>query len=343
MKKFCKKNFVPLFFILLSILGFIFSGMSMKFVVNEMINRFIRNGIMVLALIIPIIAGLGLNFAITIGALCAQVGFLIVLDYQISGYLGIIIATLIGVILSYFAGYIIGNCLNKVKGKEMITTIIIGFLGTSIYQLIFMVGYGTIIKSHNPEIVLSRGIGVRNMVDMEGYRSILDKLLVIKIGSIQIPVFMILLIIIFALIIKYLINTPKGMKFRAIGEDMNKARDAGINVEKVRIDAIIISTITACFAQIIYLQNIGMMSVYTAHTNSEIFACASILAGGATINKASVKNAFLGIFLFHFLFIVSPQAGQNLFQNVAVGEYFRTFIAYGTIAGALLLNSTEER
>lgn len=42
--------------------------------------------------------------------------------------------------------------------------------------------------------------------------------------------------------------------------------------------------------------------------------------------------------LFYALFIVSPQAGQNIFSNAALGEYFRSFVAYGTIAFALMMN-----
>ena len=43
---------------------------------------------------------------------------------------------------------------------------------------------------------------------------------------------------------------------RAIGQDMAVAEAAGIPVERTRIIAIIISTVLACFGQIIFLQNI---------------------------------------------------------------------------------------
>lgn len=154
-----KINVVPLFFILLSFLGYVFSQMSLSFVLNEVIIRFIRDGILVLALIIPVVAGMGLNFAITVGAIAAQVGYLVVLDWKIGGYPGFFLAAAIGSLLSILLGYVIGICLNMVKGKEMITTIIIGFLATSIYQFIFLVCYGTILPVHNQEILLSRKIG----------------------------------------------------------------------------------------------------------------------------------------------------------------------------------------
>jgi simple sugar transport system permease protein len=81
-----------------------------------------------------------------------------------------------------------------------------------------------------------------------------------------------------------------------------------------------------------------MLNVYTAHLNSDIFSCAALLAGGATITHVKIRHALLGIIFFHALFIVSPQAGQNVFHNAALGEYFRSFVAYGTIAFALIMN-----
>lgn len=331
-------NFVPLIFIILFLIGWHLSGLSFVFVLNEVVTRFIRDGVLVLALLVPIAAGMGLNFAITIGAITAQVGILLVIDRQISGFAGLICACVIALSLSLVLGCLIGLCLNKVKGKEMITTIIIGFLGTAIYQLLFLVGFGTFITPHNSDIILSRGIGVRNMVDLAPFRNLLDNLWLVEFGSFKAPLFMILNVLFFCLVMAYFMNTRLGRRIRIVGEDMEKASSLGIDVNKVRIQAMIISTVVACLGQIIFLQNIGMLNVYTAHLNMDIFSAAALLAGGATIKKAKVRHVILGIFLFHSLFIVSPQAGQNFFGNAALGEYFRSFVAYGTIALALKLN-----
>lgn len=335
-------SIVPVIFLVLSIIAWYFSEMSITFVLNEVTTRFIRNGLIVLALLVPIAAGMGLNFAITIGALSAQIGFLIAIDRQVTGMPGLLLVVVLAVFIATVLGYLIGVCLNRVKGKEMITTIIIGFLGTSIYQLIFMVGYGTFITPHNTEIMLSRGIGIRDMVDLVAYRNIIEKIWLLQIGSIKIPLLMVLIILCFCLLIRYLMGSKLGQQFKAVGQDIENAEMLGINVNKVRIQAIIISTVIACLGQIIYIQNIGMLNVYTGHLNSDIFACAALLAGGATIRQARVRHVLLGIFLFHSLFIVSPQAGQNIFGNAALGEYFRSFVAYGTIAIALVLNIKNE-
>ncbi len=331
-------NPVPFVFVALSLVGVYFSQMPPLFVANEVVVRFIRDGVLALALIVPVVAGMGLNFAIVVGSMCAQVGLVLAVDYQLSGANGLLFILLVGLPLSAGAGWLIGLTLNCVKGKEMITTIIIGFVATSIYQLVFMVGYGTVITPNNQEMMLSRGIGIRNMVDLERFRNIIDKIWLQDVHGLELPLFMILLVLTVAGAVVWLLRTRLGQQFRAVGESQEKARLVGIDVDKVRIKAMMASMMLACLGQVIYTQNIGMLNVYTAHLNSDIFSCAALLAGGATIRHAHVRHALVGVLLFHTLFIVSPQAGQNLFDNAALGEYFRTFVAYGTIAVALVLN-----
>ncbi len=329
---------VPAVFGLLACAGLYFSKMGAGFVANEVITRFVRDGVMVLALIIPIQAGMGINFSIVVGALCAQVGLILALDYGTAGIGGLIFTAAVGLLLSLAMGLVIGICLNRVRGREMITTIIMGFFATAVYQLVFMVGYGTLIRPGNEEIMLSRGIGIRNMVDLAIFRGIVDSLWLVKAGPLEFPLFMIIAVCVVALGIGYLTRTRLGKHFLVVGRNHRKAAALGIDVDKTRIKAIVLSTLVACLGHLFYILNIGMLNVYTAHMNTDIFSCAALLAGGASLTHARAGHAFLGILLFHTLFIVSPQAGQNLFGNPALGEYFRSFVAYGTIAFALVAN-----
>lgn len=333
-----KKYQMPLLFLCLSIIGISVSGLSVEFVLNETVNRLVRNGIMICALIIPIKAGMGLNFSVTVGAMCAQMAYIIVLANNMNNHFGAFIAIILTVMFASMFGWLIGKCLNKVPGKEMITTIIIGFLANGFYQLIFLVCVGSIISVKNKEILLSRGVGVRNLVDLAPFRGVLDQLLVVEVAGITLPFFMIALVFIFAAIIHYFMHTPFGKEIICVGDSSNRAHMVGINSEKVRIKAIIISTVLAGLGHMVYLQNIGMLNVYTGHLKHEIFASAALMAGGATIKDASIRQGILGLLVFHTLFIVSPQAGQALFDNPALGEYFRSFVAYGTIALALIAN-----
>lgn len=64
---------------------------------------------------------------------------------------------------------------------------------------------------------------------------------------------------------------------------------------------------------------------------------------GASIRRTKVRHAFVGIVLFYALFIVYPQTGQNVSGNPALGEYLRSFVAYGIIAVALVLSSDNPK
>lgn len=336
--------YVPIFFLILSVVAVIVANVSFNFILGELYARFVRNTIFLLALIFPIMVGMGINFSITIGAIAAQMALVIVLDIGVTPKLGFIVSIILSIILSIIFGNIIGNLLNKAKGKEMIASMVIGFLGTNLYQLIFMVGYGTLIKPFNNNILLKRGIGVKSMLDIGEHKNLFKNILLIKLGDKTVSLAPIIIIILLAIVVDLITKSKIGYHMNAVGENMHLAEKAGIDVDKTRKTAIILSTVLSSLAQILFIQNLGILNVYTGHLNLDIFAAAALLAGGATFKKANIRNVFVGVVLFHTLFTVSPLAGQNIFKNPALGEYFRSFIAYGTIVFAFMMNlKNEER
>jgi simple sugar transport system permease protein len=136
-----------------------------------------------------------------------------------------------------------------------------------------------------------------------------------------------------------LLKTRLGQNMRTVGQSRVVANAAGINVDRTRIIAMILSTVLACWGQLIYLQNIGTFSTYGAPTQVAQFTIAAVLVGGASVLKATNKQAIIGVILFHTLFIVAPQAGKQLFNNAQLGEYFRVFVAYGVIAVSLAMHA----
>lgn len=336
-------NPVPLLFVLLGLAGWHFSGMSAVFVTEEVLTRFVRDGILVLALIVPIRAGLGLNFAVTLGAMSAQTALLFMLDQRVAGWSGLLLAAVLGCGLACILGVAVGHAVNRVRGQEMITTMVIGFLGTSLYQLCFLAGHGKWWPVGNAEIVLSRGVGVRSMVDLVEYRDILAGFWSLSVGGVDVPAGMMLVVGLVALGLYLFDRTRAGAHVRAVGESWERAVLLGLDADRIRIRAMMASMVLGALGQIVFLENIGMLNVYTAHLNADIFSSAALLAGGATIARVRVRHALFGLLLFHTLFIVSPQAGQNICHNAALGEYFRSFVAYGTIAVALILNMRVSR
>ena len=74
---------------------------------------------------------------------------------------------------------------------------------------------------------------------------------------------------------------------RAVGQDMEVSKSAGIEVNKVRIYSIVISTVLAGIGQVIYLQNLGTINTYNSHEQIGMFSVAALLIGGSFCSKSN--------------------------------------------------------
>ena len=342
-KTFLGNNTVPIMFILICAYCIPTSGFSASYLLNEIMTRLGRNAFLILSLLIPIMAGMGLNFGMTLGAMAGQIGLIFVADWQIWGIPGLILAAIISIPISVLLGVFIGKVLNKAKGREMITSYFIAYVMTGVYQLVVLYMMGSIIPIKHSSIKLPRGYGIRNTVSLLNMRQSLDNLIPVSIGGVKIPVFTLILIALACLFIVWFRKTKLGQDMRAVGQDMEVAKDAGINVDRTRIIAMVISTIFAGFGMIIYLQNVGNFPTYTAHSQIGMFCIAALLVGGASVEKASIGNVVLGVILFHTMFIVAPKTGAAITGDSMIGEYFRVFVSYLVITIALVAYEAKKR
>ena len=338
-----RNNSVPLMFIIICAVCIPISGFSPGYLLNEIVTRLGRNAFLILSLLITIMAGMGLNFGMTLGAMAGEIGLIFVADWQIWGIPGIILAMIISIPISILLGLFCGKMLNMAKGMEMVTSYIISFFMNGLYQLVVLYMMGSIIPIIHSSIKLPRGYGVRNTVSLLHMRQYLDNLLAIHIGGVKIPVLTLIIIALLCLFIIWFRKTKLGQDMRAVGQDMDVAGDAGIKVERTRIIAIIMSTVFAGLGMVIYLQNMGNISTYSSHTQIGMFCIAALLVGGASVDRASIGNVFLGVILFHLMFIVAPKAGATITGDSMIGEYFRVFISYGVITVALIMYETKKR
>ena len=389
-----RDNAVTVMFVVLCVVSFFFSGQSLGYVAYELLGRLSRNAFIVLALIIPIIAGMGINFAITIGAMASQIAMLWVLEWQVPGIGGFLLAALLTAPIAGFFGLLIGNLLNKMKGQEMIGGMILGYFANGLYQLLFLFIFGNLIPLNSPGLVIKGSTGVANTMDVSkatGFKYALDGIWKLPFGQAlyvfsgvlalfclflllrkrisgkkfglclgvlaaccllyqipqvagifsmtQVPMVTFAVVALLCLFNVALMRTRLGQQFRAVGQNRVVANAAGINVNRVRVIAIMISTILAGWGQLIFVQNMGSFQTYGAHEQVGLYAGAAILVGGASIVRATNGQALLGCILFHTLFILAPAAGKNVFGDAAIGEYFRVFISYGVIAMALVMHA----
>ena len=340
---FLGSNSVPIMFIIIVGICIPLSGFSPVFLLNEIITRMGRNIFLILSLLIPIMAGMGLNFGMTLGAMAGEIALIFVSDWQIWGIPGVVLACILSIPFSVLLGWMCGKILNASKGREMVTSYIISYFTNGLYQLLVLYFMGAIIPIIHSSIKLPRGYGVRQTVGLLNMRQSVDNALALRIGGVKIPVLTFIIIAIMCLVIVWFRRTKLGQDMRAVGQDMDVARDAGINVERTRIISIIISTVLAGFGMIIYLQNMGDMATYSAHSQIGMFCIAALLVGGASVDRASIGNVFLGVVLFHLMFILAPKAGGVITGDEMIGEYFRVFVSYGVITVALVMYETKKR
>ena len=453
-------NKVVILFVLLCITAIYASKNPLTFVAGELFTRFGRNGFTVLSLLIPVLAGMGLNFGIVIGAIAAQIAVFWVVYWGFTGITGFLLCVLMSTPLAILFGWLVGRLFNKMKGAEMIAGLVLGYFADGLYQLFFLYIIGGIIPVDNPRLIISTGVGVKNTIDLAGnlkysldtvpmiailkiaftimltaalvklvlyflkkngsllniimlaaaavlgfalisfippltdflstdrlllldavtiaiivliaYQvwDFINKKLIKKVPDykiarplsfialaiilyfatylkpveqillfVRIPVTTYLCIVALCIFNSLILRTRLGQNMRTVGQSQTVANAAGLDVDRLRIIAMIISTVLACWGQLIYLQNIGTFSTYGAHTQVGQFAIAALLVGGASVQKANNKQAIIGVILFHTLFIVAPQAGKELFNNAQLGEYFRVFVAYGVIAVSLAMHA----
>jgi len=386
-----REYIVTYIFLILSIVFVAYSGRPMTDIFSQLLSRLTRNLFIVLALIIPIVAGMGINFAITIGAMAAQIGLLLVINWGVSGIGGLLLAAAITMPLAAGFGFFIGTLLNKMKGQETIGSMILGFFANGAYQLLFLFVFGKLIPL-GETVTIVGGTGVANTLNLTGSLGLLSALdniwritftqalygisaiavvgsavlLVMKkmprfkafftigmavvfcllyqipaintsLKGLSIPMITFALIGLLCLFNVVIMRTRLGQKFRAVGQSRVVANAAGINVNRVRIIAIMISTVLAGWGQIIFIQNLGTLQTYAAHEMVGLYAGAAILVGGASIDRATNSQAIIGCLLFHTLFVVAQDAGRNLFGDPNIGEFFRVFLCYGVIALALVM------
>ena len=394
---FLKKYIVTILFLVLSLTFILLGNLDMTSVARDLMKRLSRNAFIVLSLIIPIVAGMGINFAITIGAMAAQIGLLLAINWNLTGPVGILVAAGITLPLGALFGYLVGVMLNKMKGQETIGSMILGYFANGAYQLLFLYIFGNFIPL-NPKVTIIGATGVKNTLDLttNGLAQAIDGVLRIPFlycvhifaaamavyalvmflrkkmerkkaivtvccslavslvfllppvancfngknsEAITVPGVTWILIVLLCGFNVLIMKTRLGQKFRAVGQSQTVANASGINVNRVRLIAIMISTVLAGWGQLLFIQSDGMgtLTTYSAHEQVGLYAGAAILVGGASIDRATNSQALLGTLLFHLMFLTVQKAASALFGDAVIGEYFRAFLSYAVIAVALVM------
>jgi len=393
-----KNNIVTIIFISFAVFAFLVSSeVPAHFFINELASRFFRDAFLVLSLVIPVVAGLGLNFGIVIGAIAGQIAVIIACYYRFGGVSGLLLCFIIALPIAALLGYFLGLLYNRAKGREMIVGLIAVYLINNLYQFILVNIFGPIIKLNTSNPVVNESGMLNSSIKLipaqdGGLRNALDNILKVPfMKAVLIAAFVILLIILLnnkksndlskkniafytkisictiiiiisaysivnfngfmrvnrapvvtalLIIFMYVFNelimkTKLGDDFRMIGRNQNIVESSIIHVDRTRIIATVISTVSAALGQIISLQSMESLNTYGISSQIGIFSIAALLIGGAKTTKASSSNAIIGVLLINSIYIMLPKVGDAVFTNTMLGSSLFPFIIYGVILFSL--------
>ena len=306
-----------------------FIGINLKTALGDTLVRFGMNAILVLSLVPMIQSGTGLNFGMPLGVEAGLLGAVISIELQLTGIAGFLGAILFSIPFAILFGWLYGHILNKVKGGEMMIATYIGFSSVAIMCIMWLV-----LPFKSQDMIWAYGgEGLRTTISVENYwHRVLDKFL--HIPSDILPLGEIFCFIILGAIIWIFFRTKTGYAMKAVGTNDKFAKATGIDIDKIRIKSVMMSTVIAAIGSVVYQQSFGFVQLYLAPFYMAFPAIAAILIGGASVNKATILNVIVGTFLFQGILTMTPTVVNNIIQT-DMSETIRIIVSNGMILYAL--------
>lgn len=318
-------------FLLLLFIAAPFVGADFFTQLTNTLNRFGWNAVLVLAMVPMIHSGCGLNFGLPLGIVSGLLGATLSIELGFTGGFSFVMAILLATPFALLLGTGYGVLLNRIKGGEMMIATYVGFSSVS-----FMCMMWLLLPYTSANMVWGfSGKGLRTTISLEGYYDqVLSGFLKIKLGNLEIPTGSILFFAVLALLIWAFLRTKTGTAMTAVGSNPVFAKAAGVNVDKMRLLSVIMSTWLGAVGILVYEQGFGFIQLYNAPQNLALPAVAAILIGGASVNKASITNVVIGTFLFQGIVSMTPTV-MNSIVHMDMSETIRIIVSNGMILYAL--------
>ena len=318
-------------FLLLLFIAAPFVGADFWTQISNTINRFSWNAILVLAMVPMIHSGCGLNFGLPLGIISGLLGATLSIEFGFTGPMSFVMAILIATPFALVLGAGYGKLLNKIEGGEMMIATYVGFSSVS-----FMCMMWLLLPYHSPTMVWGfAGKGLRTTISLEGfYDKVLANFLQINIGNVSIPTGTLLFFALLAWLMWAFLHTKTGTAMTAVGSNPTFAKAAGVNVDRMRMLSVIMSTWLAAIGILVYEQGFGFIQLYMAPFYMALPAVSAILIGGASVNKASIANVVIGTFLFQGIVTMTPTV-MNSAIHMDMSEVIRVIASQGMILYAL--------
>lgn len=319
-------------FWVLTLIAGAFLDISTGTLISDTLKRAGMNGILVLAMVPSIQSGTGPNFALPVGIVCGLFSLVTAIEFGFTGLSWLVASILLSIPIATLAGYLYGKLLNAVKGSEMTIATYTGFSIVAFMCLIWLM-----IPYKNPKMGWFIGTGLRETIQLDGVGAaqLLNNFLKIEIGDIIIPTGLLLIFLFFCLLMWLFTKSKSGIAITAGGISPKFAKASGLNINKNRIIANILSTVLAAIGIIVYSQSYGYAQLYSGPLLMAFSAVAAILIGGATASKAKVSHVIIGVILFQGLLTTALPVANKIFVGLDLSEIMRMVVQNGIILYAL--------
>ncbi len=307
-------------------------GISTSTLLSDTLKRAGMNGILVLAMVPSIQSGTGPNFALPIGIVCGLFGLVCSIEFGFIGLNWLIVAIALAIPLAILVGYLYGRLLNAVKGSEMTIATYTGFSIVAFMCLAWLM-----IPFDNPKMGWMMGKGLRETIQLDavGGAQLLNNFLKFEIFGVVVPTGLLLIFLIFCLGVWVFTKSKSGIAVTAGGMSPKFAKASGLNIDRNRIVANILSTVLGAIGIIVYSQSYGYAQLYSGPLLMAFSAVAAILIGGATASRAKVSHVIIGVVLFQGLLTTALPVANKLFTGTDLSEIMRMVVQNGIILYAL--------
>lgn len=327
------------------------AGVSVGASLENVLARFGMFSILVLSLVPMVQSGCGLNFGLPIGVVAGILGGVTSMEMGLRGFKGLFMAMLLGSMIAVVFGFFYGRLLNKIVGDELLISTYVGYFFTAFMCIAYLY-----LPYKNPVSVLSYGgTGLRQQIPVsdfwmvnsaraDGTREsvgILSNFLSFKLFGVKIPLGMFLFFGILAFLVWGFFRTKQGTAMTAVGSNPSYAKASGININRVRLQSVILSTVIAAIGIIMYQQSYGFIQLYQAPLSFTFQTVAALLIGGASINSTKLSHVIIGTFLFQGIITLTPTVINGLLA-IDVSEILRLILTNGMIIFALTRRGENE-
>ena len=308
-----------------------FVGVSMSATMKDICNRFGQNELLTLAMVPMILSGAGLNFGLSLGVISGLLGSTIAMQLGLTGWAGMFGAIAISIPFGIFFGWLYSLLLNRVRGEEMTIALYVGFAAVMFMSIMWLILPYTSVNM----VWGYEGKGLRTTITLDGYWvKQFSNFLMIKIGDFEFPTGMILFCALCSFLMWLFMRSKTGTAITAVGSNPDYARSSGININRMRMISIIVSTVTGAIGILMYQQSYGFIQLYQAPLYMAFPAVAAVLIGGASINKVSIANVVIGTILFQGILTLTPSVINSVLQT-DMSEVIRIVLSNGMILYAL--------